>query len=223
MKKSTSEKIIFQSPAPTPFFSVIIPTHNRSGLLVRALKSLLSQTEKNWEAIIIDDESTDDTEKIILPYLKKHSQLKYIQQKKQGAAIAKNKGISAASGKFITFLDSDDEYEPNHLASRMKILQQNSSLQFLHGGLKIIGNEFVPDRLNPTNKIHLSECVVGGTFFVERNLLLELNGFQNILLGEDADLFNRIKDMGAITQLTNKATYVYHHETEDSVTNTFMA
>lgn len=207
---------------PTPFFSVIIPTHNRAQLITRALDSLISQTEKNWEAIIVDDESTDETKKILFPYLKNNTNIIYIHQKNQGAAKAKNTGISAASGKFISFLDSDDEYESTHLETRKKVLEKNPLITFLYGGLKIIGNEFVPDRIDPSKKIHLSKCVVGGTFFIEKNLLKSLNGFKNILIGEDADLFNRIKETNATTQISEHATYIYHHETEDSVTNSFV-
>ncbi len=103
-----------------PFFSVIITTYNRGNLLKRALDSLLAQTESDWEAIIIDDGSTDDTEVQMKPYLQKSKKIKYKKKKREGYSLAKNAGVSFAFGKFITFLDSDDEYDPAHFGIEKK-------------------------------------------------------------------------------------------------------
>ncbi len=202
-----------------PFFSIIITTYNRAQLLKRALNSMLSQTEHDWEAIIVDDESTDDTRRQVLPYICSNTQIKYFRKPHSGEALSKNSGIFSSTGKFISFLDSDDEYEPFHLKSRKEILQQDNSLQFLYGGTRIIGNPFVPDRFNNEKSIHLSKCAIGGTFFIERSVLNQLGGFRNILIGTDADLFDRIKEAGIVMKETNIASYIYHHENEDSVTN----
>jgi glycosyltransferase involved in cell wall biosynthesis len=205
-----------------PFFSVIITTYNRADLLKRAIKSLISQTEKDWEAIIVDDESTDDSYVQILPFLKRYSGIKYIKQPHGGEASSKNTGIKSASGKFITFLDSDDEFDPLHLESRRATLMRNPSIQFLYGGVKIIGNQFVPDRFNYNNKINLNNCVIGGTFFIDRNIAISLNGFRHILLGADADLFERAKAEHVTMMEVLQSTYIYHHETEDSITNKLL-
>src|SRR5690606_12706021 len=150
------------------FFSVIITTYNRAALFKRALESLISQTEKDWEAILIDDGSTDDTYDQIEPYIDKYPQIQYKKQSNRGTVSAKNAGIASARGKCITFLDSDDEYSVNHLQSRRLILEENPNVEFLHGGVRVIGNEYVPDRHDHSKKIHLSECVIGGTFFIKK-------------------------------------------------------
>ena len=209
-----SEKQLLQ-----PFFSIIITTYNRANILKRALESMISQTEKDWEAIIVDDESVDDTYLQVLPYLRSTNKIKYLRKVHSGEAFSKNAGIYESSGKFISFLDSDDEYSPEHLQSRKAILMQNPSVRFLYGGVKIIGNQYVPDRFDYSQKIRLSECVIGGTFFIERGVLFLLKGFRNIELGTDADLFDRAKQLGIIFKETNLATYIYHHENEDSITN----
>jgi glycosyltransferase involved in cell wall biosynthesis len=98
----------FVKPA-IPFFSVIITTYNRADLLVRALDSLICQTENDWEAIIIDDGSNDDTAERISPFLNSEKRIVYIRQQRRGASVAKNTGIFLSKGKYITFLDSDDE------------------------------------------------------------------------------------------------------------------
>jgi glycosyltransferase involved in cell wall biosynthesis len=208
-------------PKQVPYFSVIIPTFNRKYILTRAIDSLVSQTEKNWEAIIVDDGSDDDTYDHISHYLQRDARIQYVRQDNSGAALAKNKGIATAAGTFLTFLDSDDEYEPTHLESRKNILFQNPEVKFLYGGIKIVGNQFVPDRFDTDIKIHLDDCVIGGTFFIERELLLSLKGFNNIVIGEDAELFDRINLTNAVKLKTKHPTYIYQHDRADSITNSY--
>lgn len=202
-----------------PFFPIIITTYNRTQLLNKALNSLVLQTEEDWEAIIVDDGSSDDIYSQVLPFLTSYSKIKYLRKAHNGEAISKNEGVYSSGGKFISFLDSDDEYSPSHLENRKSILMQNPLVKFLYGGVKIIGNQFVPDRLNYGEKISLNNCVIGGSFFIDRNLFISLNGFNKIYLGTDADLFDRIKKMEVTVMETSLPTYIYHHEIQDSITN----
>lgn len=206
------------------FFSVVIATFNRASLLKRALISLINQTETDWEAIIIDDGSTDHTQALMQEFLHLFPhKIRCIKQVNQGAVKAKNEGIALAKGKFITFLDSDDEYRSTHLESRKKILNQHRKLEFLYGGVEIIGNQYVPDRHNHEQLIHLSECVIGGTFFLKKELAISLNGFRSFPIGTDADLFERVKETQIEILKTDLPTYVYRRETEDSITHHFSA
>lgn len=203
-------------------FSVVITTYNRANLLVRALKSLIAQTDKDWEGILVDDGSTDDTYSQIKFYLESGSGIKYFRKRHGGEALSKNFGIKTSSGKFITFLDSDDEYAPVHLESRRDFLLQNPEIKFLHGGVKILGNPYVPDKNDPAVKINLMDCKIGGTFFIERETLLSLKGFRNILLGPDSDLFERAVKKKIRMAEIKVPTYIYHHENQDSITNTLF-
>ena len=207
---------------PQPFFSIVITTYNRAQLIKRALDSLISQTEKDWEAIIVDDGSTDETYAQILPYINRYPKMRYFKKVHSGEAQSKNKGIYASNGKFISFLDSDDEYRTDHLQTRKSILLENPSIQFLYGGLKVIGNQYVPDRFDNSKKILITDCVAGGTFFIERNIVLLLNGFREIFIGTDADLFDRAKESKIKMMETNIPSYIYHHETSDSLTNNVL-
>lgn len=206
-----------------PFFSVIIATYNRSRLLIRALDSLIAQTDKNWEAIIIDDGSTDNTLEAVQDYLKWNSKIKYIQQESTGATSSKNKGLFLAKCKFITFLDSDDEYVPTHLESRKVILQKYPEIDLLHGGVKVIGNTYVPNRFDYTKSIHLSQCAIGGTFFIKRKLALKLKGFRKMPLGSDSDFLERATKAGTQIIKTNLPTYIYNRDIQNSITHNFMA
>ncbi len=207
---------------PQPFFSIIITTYNRAQLVKRALNSLLSQTEQDWEAIIVDDGSTDETYAQILPYLKDYPKIRYFKKVHSGEAQSKNKGIFSSNGKFVSFLDSDDEYRPDHLKLRKGILLENPSIKFLYGGLTVIGNQYVPDRFDYSKKIHIKDCVAGGTFFIERSILFLLNGFNEISIGTDADLFERVKEAKVEMIETNLPSYIYHHENRDSLTNNVL-
>lgn len=202
-----------------PFFSVIITTYNRSALLKRALDSLIAQTETEWEAIIVDDGSTDNTASLIKPYLEKGNKIKYVFQKNAGYAMSKNTGVFLSKGQFITFLDSDDEYMPTHLETRKTILEKNPQVQFLHGGVKVIGSQYVPDRFDFNKMIPLSECEIGGTFFIKREVAVSFNGFKKMQLGSDGDFFERINKAGVNIMKIQIPTYIYHRENANSITN----
>jgi glycosyltransferase involved in cell wall biosynthesis len=205
-----------------PFFSVIISTYNRGHLLKRALDSLIAQTETDWEGIIVDDESTDDTYSQIGNYLRSYKKIKYFRKKHSGEVLTKNAGIGYSRGKYISFLDSDDEYDHDHLKYRLAVIKSDPTVRFLHGGVRIIGNQWVPDRFDYSRKINLNDCVIGGTFFIERSTLLRLNGFREILLGTDADLYDRAVKGGIAMKEIKVPTYIYHHENEDSITNNLL-
>lgn len=202
-----------------PKFSIVIATYNRAGFLNRALDSLISQTEADWEAWIIDDGSTDHTEDILKDYLSKYKNIYYHKINKSGEAYAKNTGISLSTGEYITFLDSDDAYEPDHLAHRKTILQHNPETQLLHGGIKIIGDPFVPDRHQPNTSIHLSQCIIGATFFIHHEAISILNGFEKLPIGNDAALYEKAVKANLNILKSDYPSYIYYRNHSDSITH----
>ena len=110
--------------------SVIIPTYNREKLIERSIKSVLNQTYKNIEVIVVDDCSTDNTESIVNSI--KDDRLIYIRlSENKGACYARNKGIEVSSGKYVAFNDSDDVFYKNKLEKQLKnLLNNNSDLDF---------------------------------------------------------------------------------------------
>ena len=97
-----------------PIISIIIPTYNHAKFIKKALQSVINQTFENWEAIVIDNYSTDDTEKILNEY--KDTRIRYIKIKNNGIiAKSRNLGIENANGEWIAFLDSDDWWTLNKL------------------------------------------------------------------------------------------------------------
>jgi glycosyltransferase involved in cell wall biosynthesis len=107
-----------------PLVSVIIPTYNRAPLLGRCINSVLAQTYREFELLIIDDHSTDNTEEIVHSF--NDPRIRYIKQTKNGGvSAARNAGISTAKGDFIAFNDDDDEWLPNKLERQIQIFQQS--------------------------------------------------------------------------------------------------
>jgi glycosyltransferase involved in cell wall biosynthesis len=108
-----------------PKVSVIIPTYNRANLLARAIKSVLNQTFQDFELIIVDDGSTDNTRELVEEFQKKDSRIKYIfQENSGGPAKPINTGIKNSRGECIAILESDDEWLLEKLEKQVKVLEE---------------------------------------------------------------------------------------------------
>ncbi len=204
-----------------PFVSIVLPTYNRAELLPRAINSVLKQTFGNWELIIIDDGSDDNTFETVDKIIAKEKRVKYVKQKNMKLPTALNNGIALSCGEYVTFLGSDDEYLPEHLQLRADTARENPDADFIYGGIKIVGNPYVPDKNDLSKKIHLNRCVVGGTFFARRKVFLSLGGFAKVPYSEDSEFFERASKRFK-TLKVDYPTYVYHRETDDSITNSLM-
>src|SRR6266404_4270752 len=100
-----------------PTVSVIIPTFNRSKLVVNAVQSVLGQTYRDYEIIVVDDGSTDNTAEALTPYM---DRIRYVYQANLGASAAQNRGLQLARGKWISILASDDLWLPAKLEAQLK-------------------------------------------------------------------------------------------------------
>ncbi len=181
-----------------PIVSVVIPTYNRKSIISRAINSVLNQTYKNYEIIIVDDGSTDDT----IEYIKDHfnSKVKCISQKNKGASSARNRGISEAKGKYVAFLDSDDEWVESKLQGQVAFLEKNPEIALL------CGRTYRSDNIKKVNS-SISQSIVGDLFptlfmhsfvstptvIVKKEVLDEVGGFDtNYKSAEDFDLWLKI-------------------------------
>lgn len=109
------------------FISVIIPVYNKDNLLNDCIKSVLMQTHKKLEVIIINDGSTDNSENIILKWKYRDNRIRYYKHENSGVAITRNKGIELATGEYLFFLDADDELPKNALSELNNNAQKNKS------------------------------------------------------------------------------------------------
>ncbi|MCR9559860.1 glycosyltransferase family 2 protein [Vibrio alginolyticus] len=114
--------------------SIIMPTYNSTGTVVESIQSVLSQTYKNWELIIVDDRSTDNTWQVIQTYADKYDNIRVYQNKENlGAGASRNFAIKKARGRFIAFLDSDDLWTEDKLAEQIPfMLENNYPLTYTH-------------------------------------------------------------------------------------------
>lgn len=111
-----------------PKVSVIIPTYNHAKYVGRAIDSVLVQTYKNYEIIVVDDGSTDNTKAVLKPYMDK---IKYIYQENKGLSSARNTGIRASKGEYLQFLDADDELLPQKFEIQVNILETHPEIDVI--------------------------------------------------------------------------------------------
>lgn len=116
-----------------PLVSIVIPTFNRASFLPRAIASVEAQTFGDWEIVLVDDGSMDDTGTLASKYATSlGSRFQYIRQPHVGVGAARNRGIEAARGRFIAFLDSDDEYLPQKLERQLALFQLRPDLGLVY-------------------------------------------------------------------------------------------
>lgn len=202
-----------------PFFTIVMCTFNRALLLPRAVESVLKQVEEDWELVVVDDGSTDDSFSVLKTFAESDRRIRYQYQSNAGIGNARTNGALSARGLFVTFLDSDDEYLPNHLALRRDVLQSYPEVEFLHGGIIVVGDEYVPDKNDHTKLVHLDECVVGGTFVIRADIVRELGGFGDYRFADDSHFFDRALDTGVSIGKIYLPTYKYYRDTPDSLCN----
>ena len=119
--------------------SVIIPTHNRADILPRAIKSIQNQTCPVDEIIVVSDGSTDNTEKVVQKLAEKDSRIQLIAYYPgHNGNYARNKGLEAATGEFIAFLDDDDEWLPKKTELQMKIFEEEPDVGLVYASQNCI-------------------------------------------------------------------------------------
>ena len=105
----------------TPLFSVVLPVYNRANLLGDALRSVLAQTEQDFEIVVVDDGSTDNPSRVVEAI--GDPRIEFVRHENRGGGAARNTGIDKARGRFVAFLDSDDRFLPHHLATMRRLLE----------------------------------------------------------------------------------------------------
>jgi glycosyltransferase involved in cell wall biosynthesis len=200
-----------------PDISIIMPTLNRALHLEHAVQSVLAQSYRNWELIIVDDGSTDNTFETLDRYILKFPNIRYMKQSNRKAALARNAGIQASFGRYITFLDSDDHYLENHLETRITLIEEKQDVAMLSGGFLCDETIMVKDCYHPDRLIGIRECILCGTLFGKRELFVALDGFSDMEYAEDTDLWERASNRFSIKKIDDPKTYVYRRAS-DSIT-----
>jgi glycosyltransferase involved in cell wall biosynthesis len=181
-----------------PLVSVIIPTYNRAWVLREAIDSVLAQEFKDFELIVVDDGSTDNTGEILDSY---EQDILVLRQSNKGVSAARNRGIAAAAGRLIAFLDSDDLWLPRKLSSQVDFFKSNPAAVINQTEEIWVRNGV---RVNPKTRHHkfsgmifersLALCLVSpSAVMIKKNLFSEVGVFdENLPACEDYDLWLRI-------------------------------
>lgn len=120
--------------------SIITPLYNGEKYIEETIKSVIAQTYLNWEMIIVNDGSKDNSESVVMSYAKKEARIHYIKQENRGSASARNNGIRYCNGQYIALLDADDLWEPNFLSSQIEFMKKNNA-QLVHCSYKRINED----------------------------------------------------------------------------------
>ena len=180
------------------FFSIILPSFNRSDVISQTIQSVIYQTYENWELIIVDDGSTDNTKKIVDEIKNTESRIKYIYQQNEERSSARNNGINNAKGDFICFIDSDDLYDENHLKIINETIRKSNDENAIYiTGQSVLENGKI--KKLPFEKIEsqsteffFSNTIITGRIAISSKILNEFKFNTRFTISEDTDLFVRI-------------------------------
>ena len=179
----------------TPLVSVIIPVFNGERYLADTLRSVLSQTYRPVEIIVVDDGSTDGTAAIATAF----KEVRYVPQKNQGHGMAKNNGFAAATADIIAFLDADDLWTPDKLGVQVGYMMKNPEIGYTIARMRVFldpGIEW-PAWLNKPHYMSDPPGYVPGTLVARRSVFERIGLFNTAYRhGNDSDWFFRAKDAG---------------------------
>ena len=194
-----------------PNVSVIITTYNRAGYVIKAIESVLSQTYQNWELVIVDDGSSDQTQEVVQSYLAKDGKVRYVKQVNQGLSGARNTGISETSGNLIAFLDDDDWWLPEKLEKQVAFMEAHPEIGMSYTRLRIIrsingrldDSTAIPVRMATTFEEILDDSFIpASTAMIRRKCLEGMDWFKvGIGMQEDLELWLRFVQRWKIAAL----------------------
>lgn len=213
----------------TPAVSIIIPAYNVAPFIVETLESVFAQTYRDFEVILINDGSTDDTAEQIKQFL---DRIVYLEQTNSGVMSARNNGLRAARGRYIALLDSDDLWQPRFLEVLVGMLEADATLDVAYPNAWFFGSPNFDGKLHQDampvaepisfDRVLRRECHIFGLLVFRRELIDRLGGYDESLQGqgaEDFELWLRMLKAGCRFKFTTKplAKYRWRH---NSLSNT---
>jgi glycosyltransferase involved in cell wall biosynthesis len=227
----------------SPVVSVIIPTYQSAETLPRALDSVLRQEFQDFEIIVVDDGSTDDTRAVVEGVMAADSRVRYLYQENQGPAVARNKGVANASAELIAFLDADDEWYPHKLQEQVEILRENPHIDFVISdslSINAVNNQSIAysslhahviqnlkmKRVQESNDVYIilngqlrqtiyeRNFINTSTVVMRKGVFREAGGFDPTWRGpEDKDFWIRLPLSNAVFAYWDNVSVVRHHYT----------
>ncbi len=197
--------------------TVVIPTFNRAHIVGRALRSVLSQTYQDWETVVVDDASTDETEDVVRSF--GDSRILFLRREQNGGvSAAQNSGIAASSGRYISFLHSDDEFLPTKLEKQVDLLdRQTPQVGAVECGFKVLSDRhertMLPS-LRGKGYEDLLEFATGvqiGPFLIRRALADEIRFDESLPGWEDWDFLLRLVTRCNLAFIEEPLIVLHHH------------
>jgi glycosyltransferase involved in cell wall biosynthesis len=184
-----------------PFFSVVIPTYNRAAFIKTTLQSVLSQTYSNFEILVVDNCSTDNTDQVLDPFIRA-GQIKFIKHEQNfERARSRNTGMKAARGDFLTLLDSDDYMYPNNLADAAEYARTHPDIKCFHNLFEFVNSAGKVVRRYPMPSLkNQHKAIAGGNFmscigdFIHREIYqrYEFDTTPELIGAEDWEFWLRV-------------------------------
>jgi glycosyltransferase involved in cell wall biosynthesis len=137
-----------------PLVSVIIPTYNYGALIGETLESLRRQTLAEWECVVVDDGSADDTAEVVARAAESDPRFRYLRQQNQRQAVARNTGLAAARGRYVQLLDADDLIESRKLERHAAYLESHPAVDIVYGGVRYFRTEEPGERLHAMGAVN---------------------------------------------------------------------
>ena len=210
-----------------PLVSVIMPAFNARKHIREAIESVLEQDYENWELLIVNDGSTDDTAEIISEF--SDERIKYFEQENQGVSAARNLALKCMNGEFIALLDSDDVYPKNSISSRLKVFAQSPNADLVDGKVEVKDKTlsqtlrtFVPEfRGNPlTGFCNIDEKCYFGPSCMLRVLPNKNHEFKvGMTHCEDLLFYMNVAKEGGLYDYTEELVLIYRKSAEQAMAN----
>lgn len=210
--------------------SIIIPVYNAEKYIQETINSILSQTYNNFEIILVDDISTDNSVEIIKENMKNDSRIKLITNtKKQGAAGVRNIGINYATGRYIAYIDADDYWVPSKLEKQIKFMKNNdcafsfTGYEFARNDLTLTDKKvYVPKKMN-YRKALKNTTIFTTTVMFDLNKITKDNIYMPIVKSEDTACWWSILKKGYIAYGLNEILAYYRRSNNTLSSNKFEA
>ena len=182
----------------------------------RAIDSVLKQDFQDFELIIIDDGSKENNRESLMDYVEQYEdKITYIRHSNRGQSASVNRGVLYSLGEYITILDSDDEYKPNHLSTCLREINGADLICSTTETIVDSDNDYyVPDKNDQTKLIHLDEVIMFGTLFGLKKVFTSIDfktGF-----AADSDFYEQATQLFNVKKLDLR-TYVYHRNIPNSI------
>jgi len=175
---------------PDLFFSIVIPTYNRAHLIEKTIYTVLDQSYKNFELLVIDDGSTDNTNEVVKRIIEKNpdQKINYYYKENAERGAARNYGTRLCKGQYITFLDSDDLFYKDHLENAVKTLQEHQFPELLHIRFEFKNLDGTGIQHIPLIKSSINKMIISGNFMGCHSVFLKDSIAKNNLFVEDRSL-----------------------------------